>query len=74
VFNYWASIEADFVREYRIYLVDIISKITWRQFIVLLNGLSPTSLWVNILVKKYKPDEKVIKDSKEADRVVNRIL
>lgn len=37
----WDAIEADFLRDYRIRLVEQIDDLTWRQFNVLLNNLSP---------------------------------
>lgn len=40
----WAILEADFRREYGIALVD--SRLSWREFLVLANGLSPNSVWV----------------------------
>lgn len=40
----WAILEADFRREYGIRLVN--SRLSWREFLVLANGLSPNSVWV----------------------------
>ena len=40
----WAILEADFRREYGIALVN--SRLSWREFLVLANGLSPKSVWV----------------------------
>ena len=37
----WDAVEADFLRDYRIWLVDQLEHMTWRQFLVLLNNLSP---------------------------------
>ncbi len=41
----WSVIEADFYREYRLDLVEVISIISWRRFVMLLNGLSVDSLY-----------------------------
>jgi len=37
----WDAIEADFLRDYGITLLEHIDDITWRYFLVLLNNLSP---------------------------------
>ena len=37
----WDAIEADFLRDYRIVLMEQIESMTWRYFLVLLNNLSP---------------------------------
>lgn len=37
----WDAVEADFLRDYKIQLMDQIDDMTWRQFLVLLNNLSP---------------------------------
>ena len=37
----WGYIEADFRRDYGIRLVDELPRMSWREFTVLLNGLSP---------------------------------
>lgn len=43
--THFATIEADFQREYRIDLVRDVWSMTWRRFVVLLNGLSVGSTW-----------------------------
>lgn len=40
----WAILEADFRREYGIALTN--SRLSWREFLVLANHLSPNSVWV----------------------------
>ena len=37
----WDAIEADFLRDYHIVLMERIDHMTWRYFLVLLNNLSP---------------------------------
>ena len=37
----WGYIEADFRRDYGIRLVDELPRMSWREFTVLLSGLSP---------------------------------
>lgn len=38
----WDAVEADFLRDYRIVLMEQIDAMSWRYFLVLLNNLSPT--------------------------------
>lgn len=42
----WNILEADFRREYGIALSKPDSRLSWREFLVLANGLSPNSVWV----------------------------
>lgn len=37
----WDAIEADFLRDYRIDLIQQLDNMTWRHFLALLNNLSP---------------------------------
>lgn len=37
----WDAVEADFLRDYRIVLMEQIDTMSWRFFLVLLNNLSP---------------------------------
>lgn len=37
----WDAVEADFLRDYRIVLMEQIDTMSWRCFLVLLNNLSP---------------------------------
>lgn len=37
----WDAVEADFLRDYGIDLVEQIDKMSWRRFLALLNNLSP---------------------------------
>jgi len=72
MFEHWGSIEADFQREYNMDLVVWIHKLSWRKFIILLRGLSPNSIWFN-LVKQAQSSTKVIEDPKVAERAVDRV-
>lgn len=37
----WDAVEADFLRDYRIVLMEQFDRMSWRRFLVLLNNLSP---------------------------------
>lgn len=37
----WDAIEADFLRDYRILLVERLEHMSWRYFLVLLHNLTP---------------------------------
>lgn len=37
----WDAIEADFLRDYRISLMEQLDSMSWRRFIVLLHNLNP---------------------------------
>ena len=37
----WDAVEADFLRDYRINLIEQLDSMTWRHFLALLNNLSP---------------------------------
>lgn len=52
----WALIEADFQREYGIDLSESLSRISWRRFTILLQGLSRESVF--IIVSNSEANEK----------------
>lgn len=52
--RHFASIEADFEREYRMDLSAVVWSMSWRRFLVLLRGLSSRSGWVGIARAKTK--------------------
>lgn len=57
----WDAVEADFLRDYHISLVEQIDAMTWRLFLVLLNNLSPNgAVAVRIRAENEtkEPDEK----------------
>lgn len=52
----WDAVEADFLRDYRIVLMEQISSMSWRYFLVLLNNLSPHgAVAVKIRAENEKP-------------------
>lgn len=57
----WDAVEADFLRDYRISLVEQLDTLSWRLFLVLLNNLSPNGA-VAVRIRsendKKEPDEK----------------
>lgn len=67
----WALIEADFQREYRIDLCSQLHSLSWRKFLVLLNGLSVNSTLSFVVHKSKKPS--VIKDPRKAERAVKQV-
>lgn len=52
--------EADFLREYRLDLVDQLDSLSWRRFTVLLSGLSPQSAFLNAMVRKKKEPRAIL--------------
>lgn len=80
---YWAFLEADFRREYRVDLVDEFRKgnagdptaMSWRSFLVCLRGLSDSSTWRTWLRHEQKTGrrrapEKWVTDPAEAERLM----
>lgn len=56
----WDAIEADFMRDYRIRLVEQLETMSWRYFLVLLNNLTPygaVAAKVQDLLKKPAEDD-----------------
>lgn len=57
----WDAVEADFLRDYRISLMEQIDSMSWRLFLVLLNNLSPNgavAVRIRAENEKKEPDEK----------------
>ena len=57
----WDAVEADFLRDYHIVLMEQIDKMSWRLFLVLLNNLSPTgavAVRIRSESEKKEPDER----------------
>jgi hypothetical protein len=69
----WAIIEADFQREYRLDLTQELPGMTWRRFMVLVNGLGPHSAWVTLQVHK-KQQPVLITDQEAAERHMESLL
>lgn len=54
----WDAVEADFMRDYRIVLMEQIDSMSWRRFLVLLNNLSPNgAVAVRIRAENDKSNE-----------------
>lgn len=47
--DHWGAVEADFQREYGIDLLAGLDGMSWRRFLVLLQGLSAGSWWAKLL-------------------------
>jgi hypothetical protein len=62
----WTYIEADFIREYGIDLMESLPGMSWRRFSILLKGLGPNSTFVLVNASKDKPNNTL---SKKKDTV-----
>ena len=62
----WSAVEADFLRDYQIDLVEQIDRISWRRFLVLLNNLSPKGAVAVQLLAKHNDDDSTPEDDKAA--------
>lgn len=67
----WGLLEADFQREYNINLMASLWSMTWRRFLVLLQGLSSDSALVNKFANDGESGQ-VISDQKTAERILER--
>lgn len=64
----WDAIEADFLRDYRIRLVEQINHMSWRYFLVLLNNLTPYgAVATRVQTEKEKPSEDPADDEEAAN-------
>lgn len=66
----WAILEADFRREYGIALIN--SRLSWREFLVLANHLSPNSVWV-LEWKARKDGNAAIEDDDVAESALKQM-
>lgn len=64
----WDAVEADFLRDYHISLVEQIDSMTWRLFLVLLNNLSPNGA---VAVRIRAENEKKETDTKTDEQAAN---
>lgn len=64
----WDAVEADFLRDYHISLVEQIDTMTWRLFLVLLNNLSPNGA---VAVRIRAENEKKETDTKTDEQAAN---
>lgn len=67
--EHWGIIEADFLREYSVDLINELKEMTYRRFVILLQGLSPNSVWFNLVSNM----PLTIEDPKAAEKYVNSI-
>lgn len=65
----WNILEADYMREYGINLPLFIDTITWRQFLVFLNGLSQESLTVQTITNR-KTGKTAIRTNKRKEESI----
>lgn len=64
----WDAVEADFLRDYRIRLVEQIDSMSWRLFLNLLNNLSTDgAVAVRIRAEKSKPSDDPADDEAAAN-------
>ena len=64
----WDAIEADFLRDYGIRLVERLDDMTWRFFLVLVNNLSPWGMTAaKIAEEQKKPEEDELSERQAAD-------
>lgn len=71
----WDAIEADFLRDYRIVLMEQIDVISWRYFLVLLNNLSPNgAVAVRIRADNDKKRKEPLSDKDAADAFFSSIM
>lgn len=64
----WDAVEADFLRDYHISLMEQIDSMTWRLFLVLLNNLSPNGA---VAVRIRAENEKKETDAKTDEQAAN---
>lgn len=71
----WGAIEADFLRDYRIDLLEQLDYMTWRKFLVLLNNLSPNgAVAVQIRSENEKPEPDEQADEVAANAFFTSVL
>lgn len=64
----WDAIESDFLRDYRIRLVEQISNMSWRYFLVLLHNLTPYGA---VAARMQELKEKPSEDPEEDEAAAN---
>ena len=62
----WDAVEADFIRDYGIDLVEQLDSLSWRRFVVLLNNLSPYGAVATQIRARNETKEPDEKDEKRA--------
>ena len=66
----WDAVEADFLRDYRIRLVEQIDNMTWRYFLTLVNNLSPygaVAMYIRARDDKNEPSDDPADDEAAAN-------
>ena len=75
----WDAIEADFLRDYGIVLMEQLDSLSWRLFLVLLNNLNPHGA-VSAKIRAQEDEEENKKDQdpeqdrKDADKFFSSML
>lgn len=71
----WDAVEADFLRDYGIVLVERIDKLSWRYFLALLNNLSIRgAVAMRIQAESQKADEDGADDESAASAFFSSIV
>lgn len=71
----WDAVEADFLRDYGIYLVERLDKMSWRLFLSLLNNLSPYGAVASrIMAEQDKAKREPADDRAAADDFFSRVV
>lgn len=60
----WDAIEADFMRDYRIDLVEQLENMSWRRFLVLLHNLTP---YGSVAIKAHELSKEPAETTKQDD-------
>lgn len=71
----WDAVEADFLRDYGILLVERINDMSWRFFLNLLNNLSPRgAVAIRIQAEQEKPSDNPADDEAAANAFFSSVV
>lgn len=70
----WDAIEADFLRDYGIRLVEHLDAMTWRYFLVLVNNLSPWGTTAAKIAEEQKKQTDEVSEQEAADMFFARTV
>jgi len=71
----WDAVEADFLRDYDILLVERINDMSWRLFLALLNNLSPRgAVAIRIQAEQDKPSDDPTDDEAAANAFFSSVV